>query len=84
MKTIWVKKEALQQILKCNVVLSALKAIESSQWYLDSGCSRHMTGDKSKLTSLKAYQGGSVTFGDGSVSQVIGKGTISGPNIPTL
>jgi len=26
--------------------------MNKNKWYLDSGCSRHMTGDKSKLRNL--------------------------------
>ncbi|XP_059658575.1 uncharacterized protein LOC132304892 [Cornus florida] len=36
------------------------------KWFLDSGCSRHMTGDRAKFSSLEAYNGGSVTFRDNS------------------
>ncbi|VFQ98596.1 unnamed protein product [Cuscuta campestris] len=32
-------------------------------WYLDSGCSRHMTGDASILSNLIPYDGPRVTFG---------------------
>ncbi|VFQ85161.1 unnamed protein product, partial [Cuscuta campestris] len=32
-------------------------------WYLDSGCSRHMTGDASLLSNLIPYDGTRVTFG---------------------
>jgi len=34
------------------------------QWYLDSGCSKHMTGDKSKFLSISFKQEGHVTYGD--------------------
>ncbi|XP_050222350.1 uncharacterized protein LOC126672445 [Mercurialis annua] len=33
-------------------------------WYVDSGCSRHMTGQISNFANLKSIDGGSVTFGD--------------------
>ncbi|VFQ62674.1 unnamed protein product [Cuscuta campestris] len=33
-------------------------------WYLDSGCSRHMTGDASLLSNLIPYDGPRVTFGE--------------------
>ncbi|XP_024969679.1 uncharacterized protein LOC112509039 [Cynara cardunculus var. scolymus] len=33
-------------------------------WYLDSGCSRHMTGNKSLLINYVSEPGSSVTFGD--------------------
>ncbi|VFQ59759.1 unnamed protein product [Cuscuta campestris] len=32
-------------------------------WYLDSGCSKHMTGDASLLSNLIPYDGPRVTFG---------------------
>ena len=34
-------------------VHTSLKVFNSCLWYLDSGCSRHMTGDKSLLKTLK-------------------------------
>ena len=60
----------------CLFVHTALKVFNSCLWYLDSGCSRHMTGDKSLFKSLKEKVGEYVTFGDGSHAQVLGKGTI--------
>jgi hypothetical protein len=48
-----------------------------NKWLMDSGCSRHMTGDKewfSSLTNLshKEY----VTFGDNKNGKVLGTGVI--------
>jgi hypothetical protein len=45
-------------------------------WYLDSGCSKHMTGDKTLLKEVQMGKGGRITYGDGSQSKVIGKGII--------
>ncbi|KAK9749038.1 hypothetical protein RND81_02G098700 [Saponaria officinalis] len=45
-------------------VNECVKVKGSNHWYLDRGCSRHMTGDISQFLSLEAYNGGSVTFGD--------------------
>ncbi|GJW02066.1 putative ribonuclease H-like domain-containing protein [Tanacetum coccineum] len=42
---------------------------------VDSGCSRHMTGNKSYLVDYQDYHGGPVTFG-GSKGQITGKGKI--------
>ena len=56
------------------VVVYALMSTTNNIWYFDSGCSRHMTGDKNMFTSLNDYNGGSVTFGDGKKGKVIGKG----------
>ncbi|KAI9126853.1 hypothetical protein K1719_002449 [Acacia pycnantha] len=40
-----------------------LRASNPNKWYIDSGCSRHMTGDQSKFASIKHKEGGKVTFG---------------------
>ena len=45
-------------------------------WYLDSGCSRHMSGDKEQFLSLTAFEGGSVTFGDNSKGMIKGVGKV--------
>ena len=50
----------------------------------DSGYSHHMMGNKSFFTSFIEFDGGNVTFGDGNVAKVKGKGTICAPNIPNL
>ncbi|KAK0594043.1 hypothetical protein LWI29_032338 [Acer saccharum] len=68
----------------CHVAQIALKANSSNFWYLDSGCSRHMTENKSFFETLVMEEGGNVTFGDGSKRNVVGKGTISVPGLPSL
>lgn len=42
----------------------------SCNLYLDSGCSRHMTGVKEFLNNYKHREGGTATFSDGSKSNV--------------
>ena len=54
-------------------VHTTLKVFNSCLWYIDSGCSRHMTSVKSLFKSFKEKKDGYVTFGDGSHSQVLGK-----------
>ena len=68
----------------CLFVHTSLKVFNSCLWYLNSGCSCHMTGDKSLFKSLKEKVGDYVTFGDGSHAQVLGKGTIEIPGLPPL
>ena len=68
----------------CLFVHTSLKVFNSCLWYLNSGCSRHMTGDKSLFKSLKEEVGDYVTFGDGSHAQVLGKGTVEIPGLPLL
>ena len=50
-------------------------------WYLDSGCSRHMTGDSSLLTKLVEKVGPSITFGDDSKGCTMGYGLIAKENV---
>src|ERR1044071_6512228 len=46
-------------------------------WYLDSGCSCHMTGNKRTMSSLQHLQGGNISFGDKSTGTIIGVGTVN-------
>ncbi|KAK0608504.1 hypothetical protein LWI29_031711 [Acer saccharum] len=43
-----------------------------------------MTGNKSFFETLVMEEGGYVTFGDGSKKKVVGKGSISVPDLPSL
>ena len=47
-----------------------------NRWYLDSGCSRHMTGDKSKFCLLTENDDGQVTFGENSKGKIISSGKV--------
>ncbi|XP_075091602.1 uncharacterized protein LOC107830463 [Nicotiana tabacum] len=46
------------------------------KWYLDSACSKHMTGDKQLFKTVTQLDGGIVTFGDKSKGNVIGVGRV--------
>nr|GEZ11133.1 hypothetical protein [Tanacetum cinerariifolium] len=43
-------------------------------WYLDSGCSKHMTGDSSQLVNFVQKFLGTVKFGNYHVAKIIGYG----------
>ncbi|GJX15795.1 retrovirus-related pol polyprotein from transposon TNT 1-94 [Tanacetum coccineum] len=43
-------------------------------WYLDSGCSKHMTGDRSQLTNFVSKFLGTVKFGNDQVAKIMGFG----------
>ncbi|KAH7858787.1 hypothetical protein Vadar_028059 [Vaccinium darrowii] len=45
-------------------------------WYLDTGASNHMSGDREKFQELDEAITGKVRFGDGSTVQIMGKGSI--------
>ncbi|KAH9762390.1 hypothetical protein KPL70_000794 [Citrus sinensis] len=50
---------------------------KKNKWYLDSGCSRHMTGNYSWFSSFtKIENGGDVSFGDNSKGKIIGIGNV--------
>ncbi|XP_024196528.1 uncharacterized protein LOC112199798 [Rosa chinensis] len=69
----------------CLVALTALADKRKDFWYVDSGCSRHMTGDKAWFTSFEDESTtGSVTFGDGRKAKILARGTINTPGIPNL
>ena len=66
----------------CYTYLTALNERDSCLWYLDSGCSRHMTGNKGLFKTLVEGKIGTVTFGDGSKSVIRGIGTVDIPGLP--
>jgi len=45
-------------------------------WYIDSGCSKHMTGDASKFTHISPKKSGHVTYGDNNKGRILGVGKI--------
>ncbi|GJZ49145.1 zf-CCHC domain-containing protein [Tanacetum coccineum] len=51
--------------------------LEPDEWIKDSGCSKHMTGNRKLFSSYKAYNGGNEIFGSNLRGKIIGKGTIS-------
>jgi len=68
---VWRKKEDN----KCGLVLSAQR--QKDPWYIDSGCSKHMSGDKSKFLSLTEHKLRNVTFGNDAPGKIKGKGMVS-------
>ena len=68
----------------CFMIKFAFKVMDTCLWYLDSGCSRHMIGDRSFFKVFVSKKGGNVTFSDGSKSQIKGKGTISLLGLPDI
>ena len=46
----------------------------SNKWYVDSGCSRHMTGNADLLHNVKPYHGGEVKFAGAKGGAITGQG----------
>ncbi|GJU64526.1 retrovirus-related pol polyprotein from transposon TNT 1-94 [Tanacetum coccineum] len=71
------KERSVQEIL--NMASKDVKLvcdIRKPIWYLDSGCSRHMTGVKSYLHKYMEQPGPKVVFGDDSTCTTEGYGSI--------
>ncbi|GJW88643.1 hypothetical protein Tco_0163983 [Tanacetum coccineum] len=59
---------------KTHVLVSKSKVVQIVLWYLDSGCSKHMTGDRSQLTNFVNKFLGTVKFGNDHVAKILGYG----------
>ena len=68
----------------CFMMKSIFKVIDMCLWYLNIDCLRHMIGDRFLFKVFESKKGGNVTFGDGSKSQIKGKGIISLPRLPDI
>ncbi|GJU72433.1 retrovirus-related pol polyprotein from transposon TNT 1-94 [Tanacetum coccineum] len=63
--------------VKCNGCLLLINhdlVVQIVLWYLDSGCSKHMTGDRSQLTNFVNKFLGTVKFGNDHVAKILGYG----------
>ncbi|XP_062093625.1 uncharacterized protein LOC133799644 [Humulus lupulus] len=69
---------------KALVVHTYLLACNSDQWYFDSECSHHMTGNKLLLNNFLSRVEGYVTFGDKSKGRIIGRGKLCLQGLPPL
>ncbi|GJT29536.1 retrovirus-related pol polyprotein from transposon TNT 1-94 [Tanacetum coccineum] len=59
---------------KTNVPVSKSKVVQNFLWYLDSGCSKHMNGDRSQLTNFVNKFLGTIKFGNDHVAKILGYG----------
>ncbi|GJZ90809.1 retrovirus-related pol polyprotein from transposon TNT 1-94 [Tanacetum coccineum] len=55
--------------------------LKPDEWIKDSGCSKHITGNRKLFSTYKAYNGGNVIFGSNLRGNIIGKGTISNDSL---
>ncbi|GKB05131.1 hypothetical protein Tco_0833326 [Tanacetum coccineum] len=76
------KPKAVNTARPTSAVVNAVRANQGhsqkeDQGYVDSGCSRHMTGNMSYLSDFKEFDKGYVTFGGGAGGgRITGKGTL--------
>jgi hypothetical protein len=72
---IWIRK--MDQFNTEECTLSLQDKHKRCGWYVDSGFSKHMTGDMDKFLTLKKERDGSVSFGNDNSAKIIGKGTVN-------
>ncbi|RVW63018.1 hypothetical protein CK203_062906 [Vitis vinifera] len=72
------KKENEKEVANmCFMAIDELdEGSKKDNWFLDSGCSRHVTGDEFNFVFLTKKNGGYVTFGDNAKGRIIGQGNI--------
>ncbi|GJU97309.1 retrovirus-related pol polyprotein from transposon TNT 1-94 [Tanacetum coccineum] len=51
--------------------------LEPDEWIKDSGCSKHMTGNRKLFFTYKVYNGSNIIFDSNLCRNIIGKGQIS-------
>ena len=49
---------------------------DNDTWFIDSGCSEHMTGNMENFVSLQVHHGGRIVFGDNYQGRIVGKGLV--------
>jgi len=55
--------------------LHVIKSEKKDLWYLDNGCSRHMTSDKTKFAKLEfKKEEGLMTYRDNNKRRILGNG----------
>jgi hypothetical protein len=67
-----------------NLAYTSSRGHIKQDWYLDSGCSRHMTGMNYLVVNLHPSNTKSVTLSDGTKREVMGVGKLDCPEAPKL
>ena len=73
-KMTWIRKQDQYNNEEFTVTLKYKQ--KKHGWYVDSGCSKHMTGDKDRFLTLRKKRYGSVSFRNDDSAKIIGKGTV--------
>ena len=64
-----------------SLALQGIKQVNHVVWILDSGCSRHMTGDRALLSNVVEKAGPVITFGDNNKGLTQGYGSLLVKNV---
>lgn len=65
-------KQEKEELIRCD--LSFYSFEDQDEWYIYSGCSHHINGDKSKMESLRKNHHGKVILGTNVSTNVLGQG----------
>nr|XP_027188425.1 uncharacterized protein LOC113785764 [Cicer arietinum] len=65
-------------------LLMVCKQSTSNMWFLDNGCSKHMTDDKIKFSALTLESKGYVVYGDNNKGKIIGIGKVGTTHSPSI
>nr|GEV74769.1 retrovirus-related Pol polyprotein from transposon TNT 1-94 [Tanacetum cinerariifolium] len=63
-------------VAKTSSVICLGVGLEPDEWIKDSGCSKHIKGNRKLFSTYKAYNGGNVIFDSHLRGNIIGNGTI--------
>ncbi|KAL5540639.1 hypothetical protein UlMin_044453 [Ulmus minor] len=61
-----------------------IDSIDKSDWYFDSGCTKHMTGDIRNFYSLDDFGTGTIVYGNGEISNILGVGQVDITGLPSM
>jgi hypothetical protein len=78
---IWIRKQKRYNNEECTLTLQSQH--KKHGWYVDSGCSKHMIGDKGRFLTLRKERDGSISFGNDNSTIIIGRSTIRNGNKDT-
>jgi hypothetical protein len=73
-KRTWIRKQNQYHNEECTLSLQDKK--KKFSWYVESGCSKHMTGDRDRFLTLRKERDGSFSFGNDDLARIIRKDTI--------
>ncbi|GJW20083.1 retrovirus-related pol polyprotein from transposon TNT 1-94 [Tanacetum coccineum] len=73
-KQVWKATGKVFASVGSRILVFQVQVIQIVLWYLDSGCSRHMTGDRSKLINYVEKFIGTVRFGNDQFAAIVGYG----------
>jgi hypothetical protein len=70
-KRTWIRRKNQYSNEECALSLQDKK--KKRGWYVDSGCSKLMIGDRDRFLTLGKERDGSISFGNDDSAKIIGK-----------